>query len=244
VCLMLLFRHVYIYAEDKVPSASDLIIVNGKTIDPASLKTVSYFQKGSLRSEIESEARRLAEAGFFDKAISRYRDALHPVLIEDEVNKSMALWGIMQIHQWQGKFDSALQELQWFLKMRADKSEYTDKKAELEALIKARDTSSNQSIYEFIDYMKKKWEKLIPPQASNTYTSTVTSPIIQLYDYMGDYKGGISFVEPIIKYHESNHHQKLSEEYTKIKQAFEESIRTGTKGLATHAILISDDFSW
>lgn len=260
-------------ADENSKNATNMttILLDGQPLVVAKLEKASYATIAHVQAELEREARSLIQRQQLDEAVLKYKEALHPVLIRNEADRSGALWGILQIHQWQGKFELALEELQWFLKARPDKDYYIDKKFELEALIKARDTGSNQPVYEFIEYMKKKWASLLPPKGSNTYTDSVLSPILQLYEYMGDYDSGMAYVDEILDYEYNRtkikkvftsaeadqrmqdlqqrrergwQDYKAIRDWLRIREGFEQDKREGTKGRALRAILDSDIIPW
>ena len=69
----------------------------------------------------------------------------------------------------QGKYELALQEMDWFLKIAPSKDEYQRKKEELDALIVARDTNSPKPLYGHIQIVSKKYWRSIPPSRVDTY---------------------------------------------------------------------------
>ncbi len=118
--------------------------------------------------------------------------------------------------------------------MNPKKEEYQDAKHELEALIKTKNTHSSQPIYDHIKYLESKHRLELPPWGYGVHSVTITSPIIRLYDYIGDIDGGIAFVDKIINY--KGLYPKTRAEYLKIKEAFEEDKKQGTKGHATQVL--------
>jgi tetratricopeptide (TPR) repeat protein len=208
----------------------------------------SYFSQYSdlrkmvKRSELIHEARRLAVKGSHEEAIAKYQEALNPNLIDKERDKTHALWGIMRVHQQQGKYELALKEMEWFLKIAPSKEEYIHKKMELEALIKSRDISSQQSIYDFIEFLNNKYRMILPPHDLSPYSLGILSTEIQLYDLIGDHDAGIALVESFRK--KASKRPKIQQEYLRLRQAFEEDKIKGTKGRATQVLMQSDYFTW
>ncbi len=206
------------------------------------------------RNAIENEARRLFKRGLYEEAIQKYKDAIAPKVINDESEKSFALWSILEINQRLGKLGLAFQELQWFLQRRPDKDEYLNKKFELLALIEAEKTRSNAAIYKHIQYLKEKYKKELPPKKYWFHTTSITSTIIRLYDHIGDSDGGIAFVDQILAYKKLR--PKARSEYLKVREAFEQDKKEGFKGCldakpgtvcmgrATQALIQSDYFPW
>lgn len=193
------------------------------------------------QTQIEQEARRLEKQGRFDEAIAKYNEAMDPSLLNTERDKAGGMHGIIRIHQKQGKLDLALKELEWF--STYPNQLYIDTKPELEALIKARDTGSNEPIYAHIEYLKKKHKNRLPPKGyMPLFTSSITSRIIRLYDYIGDLDAGIAFVDKVLSYKKL--YPRHREEYLKVKQAFLEDKAQGAKGRATDILIQSNYFSW
>lgn len=196
------------------------------------------------RTELEHEAYALARHGFYGKALFKYQEALNPSLLNDEYDKSTALWAIRNIHQRQGKLDLAINEHEWFLKANPTKAEYLDKKLELEALINARIANSNQPVYDYIKYFRIKYKKYIPPKSkgdSGFHVLRIES-IIHLYDWMGDADGGIKFMREVLS--SKSLYPNERKEYERVKFAFEEDKRTGQKGHLQKVIETSDFISW
>lgn len=194
------------------------------------------------RNEIQQEARLLEKQGRYEEAIAKYQQATDPSLLNSERDKAGGMVGIMRIHQKQGKLELALKELEdWYGLFRPSPPGqlYIDKKPELDALIKARDTGSNEPIYAHIENLKRRYKSVLPPKGHQSF---VTSQIIRLYDYIGDSDAGIAFIDKVLTYKKLYPYQR--EEYLKAKQAFMADKAHGTKGRATDALTQSTYFSW
>ena len=196
------------------------------------------------RSEIEREGYNLAKQGLYVEAIAKYEQALDASLLNQESDKSTALWSIRDIHQRQGKLDQALKEHEWFLKANPTKDEYLDKDRELRALVKARDEKSNRPIYDHIIYLRTKYKKYIPPQSQGDsgYHAIPINDIIHLYDWMGDTDGGIKFISEVLS--SKTLYSNERKEYEDVKTAFEEDKRTGQNGHLQKAIQASSIIGW
>jgi len=156
------------------------------------------IQKVVVRCGLQREARALEIEGKLDEAILKYQDAIQPALVTDEAEKSMALWGIMEIHQMQGKYRLALEEVQWFLRMNPGKPNYWEKKYELEALIEAERLGSTEPVYEYIRSLRERYRDHLPPGQYTFIGTWVGRAIIRLYDFLGDYGAGIDFVNLLL----------------------------------------------
>ena len=207
------------------------------------------------RNDIQDEGYDLAKKGFYEEAILKYKQALDPSLINHDYEKGTAIGAIVRIYQRQGKFEEALKEYQWFLdayeksSFSKDKSgRYAnttiDKKLELEALIKARDKGSYQPVYDHIQYLRKKYEKYIPPQSldAHSFGMIPINDIIHIYDWIGDTDGGIKFADEVLssKFLYPNERK----EFERVKAAFEEDKRTGQKGRLQKVIETSTIIGW
>ena len=214
---------------------------------------------------ILSEAHRLAEKGFYDQAIEKYRESLAPRFIKSEIDKSGFYDGVLRVYRLQGKFREAFNELQWFMKINPKGDGWVDDKLQLEALIKAGDMRSNQPVHDYIKYLREKYKNMLPPVSyDGNYAPIVVSKIIFCYSRIGNADGGIAFMDEIINYFASGKVGKRAEErafttrnpYFVIRQAFEQDKKEGFKGCldakpgeacmgrATKALIQSDYFPW
>ncbi|HOW87345.1 MAG TPA: hypothetical protein PKV84_01640 [Candidatus Omnitrophota bacterium] len=217
------------------------------------------------QGQIELEAYQLAKAGAYDAAIAKYHEALAPRFIYQEDRKCLPLYGIMNVHRLQGKFDQALQEQKWFLKMNPKKEEYKDDYLELKALAEAQRTKSSDPVRAYIQYLRDKYKDMLPPyKYVAVYVPIITSKIIFCYSWVGDADGGSAFIDGILKYFEQRDLKKYGKvrwgkgdnAYYKIKQAFEQDKAEGFKGCldskpgdacmgrATKALIQSNYFPW
>jgi tetratricopeptide (TPR) repeat protein len=229
---------VYGLADKKTePQDKPIFVISGTQKGMTPFPDDEGTRKIIRQTEIEREARHLEKQGRFDEAIAKYQEAMDPSLLNSERDKAGGMHGIIRIHQKEGKFDLALQELEWF--STYPNQLYIDTKPELEALIRARDTSSNEPIYAHIDDLKKRYKRALPPKGHESF---VTSEIIRHYDYVGDLDAGIAFVEKILAYKKL--YPKERDEYLKVKKALLEDKAQDTKGKATEVIVQSNYFSW
>ncbi len=207
--------------------------------------------KQAKRAKIYHEAHWLEKQGRFEEAIKKYQEALDPELIDIERDKVHPLMGIVRIHQAQGEYELALQEMDWFLKLAPGKDDYQRKKKEIEVLISAKDENSPQSLYEFIQYYRKKYKESVPPNEITTYGEILFSSFVYLYDIIGDFDAGIALCDEFRA--KATQTPKVQNEYLKIRKAFEEDEKAGREsfinkpgqiGRATRALMRSDYFSW
>ena len=186
----------------------------GSTLFPNDERTRKIIKQ----SKIENEAWLLEKKGMYEEAITKYREAMDPSLLNSERDKAFAMGGIMRIHEKQGELDLALQELEKWYQLFSPQPPgqlYIDKKPELEALIKARVTGSNEPIYTHIENLKRRYKQVLPPKGHQSF---VTAQIIRLYDYIRDLDAGIKFVEQVLSYKKL--YPREREEYLKVKKAF------------------------
>ncbi len=216
------------------------------------------------QEQIIKEGSTLVEEGRYEEAIKKYKEALNPSVLNEERDKGNAIYYIEKVYKLQGKYEEALKELQWSINENSNGTGWFDEKLELEALIKARDTNSTQPIYEHIEYLKKKYKDQLPPNAG-AYSDIVATAIIRLYDHIGDFDGGIQFVEGFFKRCADGitckgEERKLAytpkHPYFPIKQAFLQDKAEGQPscidakpgevcmGRATKALIQSNYFPW
>ena len=191
------------------------------------------------RAAFEKEGFRLEELGDYDGAIKKYQEALAPENIQEESDKCFAMGGIADCYYKQGKYEEALKIMDWFMSLNPKKAEYIERKMELQALIRARDTNSHVPIYEFISYLRTKHKNHMPPRG---YDTSRSSTILYLYDHMGDMDGGIKFSTEAIRYFEKKGYS--TQEYWEMRRAFEADKKAGAKGRATKILMRSKYFFW
>ena len=216
------------------------------------------IRKVLKRGNLEKQARLLEKQGLYKEAILKYKESIQDSLLNHEYEASTGHGGIMNIYVKQGKFEDALKELQWFITTNYNPAAkpWLDQQLELESLIKSRDTKSAKPIYDHIQYLREKHKKYLPPKGADVIMAT---PIIRLYDYIGDYDGGIAFVEGFIEFYAKRWRVKpenigSKNPYFQVKQAFEADKKEDRKscfgktgvcmGRATKAPIQSDYFPW
>ena len=218
------------------------------------------------RGALESEARKLAEAGELDKAIGFYQQAIQPELINEEHEKSTAIGAMEAIYKWQRKYEKALEMTRWFLRHPKPTAGALERKQEILALITYRDFGDKKLVYDYIKSLKESYQKWLPPVAYNDYSSILISNILRLYDTIGDYDAGIKFIDECLAYFKTQDIKKYGEyrpgradaEYLKIRKAFEAEKKAGGPtcknkpvpagsaciGDATKALIQSSEFPW
>jgi hypothetical protein len=214
------------------------------------------------RESLIIEGNRLVKAGFYEQAVLKYNEAISPQYIKSERDKTSFYGRMLSLHRLQGKFREAFNELQWFMKINPKGDGWMDDKLQLEALIKAGDTKSNQPVHDYIKYLRRKYKNMLPPDKyDGNYVPIVVSKIIFCYGWIGDADGGIVFMDEILNYWEKKSGQNLhrpgnKNQYYLIRQAFEQDKQEGFKGCldakpgdacmgrATKALIQSDYFPW
>lgn len=215
------------------------------------------------------EGRHLTEQGYYDEAIIKYHEAMSPELLLHDYDIESPIFLMSKAQKLQGKYEEALRNINEVLKKHPNVQEgnWHEQQLELEALIKARDTKSNQPIYDYIGYLRGKYKNQLPPKSCRGMCDTIASTIIRLYDHIADFDGGIAFAESFLKFYKKigpgNPYQPANP-YFQIKQAFEQEKKEGFKGCrdarprqteggqagepcmgrATKALIKSDYFAW
>jgi hypothetical protein len=213
----------------------------------------SSTKKSVLRYKILHEGDFFAAQGNYEKALSKFNEAMRSEYLNKESDKSAAQMRIVWAHKRQGKFNLALKEHSEWLYNKHPNHELTiDEHLELVALVKAFETGNSTFLYEYISYLKNIYMKQLPPNGYATgFSNIIINRIIHLYDYLNNYDAGITFVDDIIKYHtqhpDRNHrsaHAKDVKEYARVKQAWELDKKTGQHSHLQDVIRTSDVISW
>ena len=140
-----------------------------------------HAKKIIKRIDIERQAEALEKRGQFSSAIDKYQEAMAPSLLNEKADAAAAHDGISRIYQKNGQFELALKEFQWFMGINANSKDWIDRKLELEALVKARDTHSPQPVLNHIVYLKDKYNAFLPPKKFMAgMTDPISSAIIRL----------------------------------------------------------------
>ena len=210
----------------------------------------TWTSKILRRNELEQEGCLLAKQGQYEEAIVKFRLAVDPSLIVQAHEKAVPIGSIVDAYQREGKFEEAVKEHEWFITGHNPPAELAiEKRAELNALIKARDIKNNKPIHDFIDYLKTKHAKNLPPNGYVTGESlSLITHLIHLYDYLHDYDSGITLMNEAIKYLNQGQLKSVYKthvrEYTRVKQAWELDKKTGQHGHLQEVIRTSDVISW
>lgn len=223
-------------------------------------RNVEAEEKGAnviwQRNEIENEARWLVKKGRYEEAILKFREATNPAILNHDYEASTARGLIFRLLNMHARFDEALQELQYFIKGNPNGTGWVDAKLEIDALMESRATNSSEPVLKYIQYLKEKYQKDLPPKGVR---DSVATTIMRLYDYIGDYDEGIKFVESFLIFYQKigpgNPYQPANP-YFQVKQAFLEDKKENRKsfvgappgtcciGRATKAIIHSNYFPW
>lgn len=163
-------------------------------------KTEDDTWKIFARDKLERQADQLIEAGEYDQAIKILKEAMKPELQASGYHDAMPWAQLRHVYYLQGKYEEALAVLEPLLKVNFTHEPYLREKKELEAIIQAKKTGSNQPIYDFLKYMEEKYQNDLPPKGSTIKTDNIIPVFIRLYDLMGDYDGGVRFVDRILEY--------------------------------------------
>ena len=243
----------YLFSEENQISQPRKTIVASDNQYSSSFSNDNWTRKIFERNKLTEEGYGLARLGFYEEAIAKFRLAADPTLIVQDHERAVPIGSIVEAYQREGKFEEALKEQEWFIlrrKMPSDRA--LEKRIELRALARARDTKNNKPIYEYIGYMKEKYPKFFPPNGYFVGMSDIyINDFIHLYDYLHDYDAGSIFMNEVIGYH-ANHsdkahrsaHAKDVREYTRVKHAWELDKSTGQHGHLKEVIRTSDFISW
>ncbi len=229
--------------ETKSASSKSILVVGGS--NPEGLTPFPNdedTQKMFKRKKLEDEATEFIKKGMYDQALVKIKSAMDSNLQVSGYNSSIPNFLLREVYVLQGKYDEALVDINKMLAGNPNQQTWIDEKLQIESLIKARSANSPEPIYECIQSLRDKYNDSLPPKSYNSFSSIVTNSIVHLYDHIGDLDGGIAFIDQILVYPKLS--KRARNEYSKIKQAFEEDKNHGTKGRATKALIQSDYFPW
>ena len=156
--------------------------------------------KIGARNNLEREGKKLMDMGQYQEALEKFTKANSKKfdLYEHPYGGSSRL--MRGVYFLQGQYEEALNDLNQLVGYFPKHQVYQDEKLEYETLIKARDTHSNQPIYEHIDHLKKVYAWQLPPTNYTFGSATPISTMLRLYDTIGDYNAGIQFVDEILDF--------------------------------------------
>ncbi len=193
------------------------------------------------KNDLQDEGKWYLKRGLYEQALQKYREALN-YASKKGFDRNTSLGRIRDIHRFQGKFELALQEHEYFLEKAPTFPASVDMKLQLEALIKARDTKSNQPIYDHIDYLKKKYEATIPPKTYAFESLRPVATIIYLYNYMDDARGGLAYMDAVLSCTTIDEWARA--EYERVRAAFDDDLRTGQRGHIAKVYETSEYLPW
>ncbi len=242
---------IFALKEKEAPPSKSLTVIAGAPEGMTSFPAHDDINRIVMRNKLEDQAWYLVKKeGKYEEAIAKFKEALNPQYINNEAEKSHPLGGIMKVHKMQGKYEEALKDLQWFLKANPKKELYWDWKRELEALIDYQKTGNPEPVRRHIEYLKNKWPELTKTKGEEWRKAMVDgqcgTTIIRLYDTIGDYENGITYLNEFLEAlkKEKGNHQKAINEYTAIRQAFEQDRAQGKRGTPTELIIESDNLTF
>ncbi|HTL47626.1 MAG TPA: hypothetical protein VL688_06130, partial [Verrucomicrobiae bacterium] len=210
------------------------------------------------------EGNNLVEQGHYTEGIVKYNEAMNPDLLLHDYDIARPVLLTADALKFNGQYEDALNQVKRLKECPEMPSGQLPspscyEKLELEALIKARDTNSTQSIYDYISYLEKKYKKILPPQMCVGWCDAVFATIARLYDHIGDYDEGIEFTDRFLQFYKKigpgDPYQPANPHF-QVKQAFlQEKTEGGTgcvaakpgeacMGRATKALIQSDYFPW
>jgi tetratricopeptide (TPR) repeat protein len=219
-------------------------------------------RKAFRQDKFEKEGEALLKQGLYDEALQKFKQADDPSLRMKYFQDSYAKGMIRQAYYLMGEYEKSLEALGPLVKMNPTQANWQDEKSELEALIKARDAHTRDPVDLFLEQLKAKYEKWLPPiKYDINVTAGVTSDIIRCYDQIGDYDAGIEFVDGVLDFFKKEDIKKYGklkwgradEAYLQVRLAFEQDKKEGKTGCmgkpgcvgrATQILIQSNYFPW
>ena len=225
---------------------------------PAFAKSEKYdLRLLAEKNSLEKQGRNYEYQSEFDRAAQKYQEAVE---LDNRIYGSKngrALAFLAEVFQKQNRYEDALELVLGLVVAHPKQENYLDWKSELDALIKYKNTGSQEPVSEYLKGYSKKYEAKLPP---NTYTFGsifYVNRILMLYDTIGDYDAGITFIDEVLAYFRTGkagdpNPGRVDAEYIKIREAFEldkkegkkGSMKEGKPGRATLALIQSDYFPW
>lgn len=222
---------------------------SGATVLKAGFAETSALDRVSQRMAIENQAKKMAESGNLDQAISLYKKATQPQYINYAYDQNTALGAMREIYKWKGEYGNAMAIIDKSLENTPNAKHFIMEKREIEALAVYGSTTNPQVIYQHIADIRSQYADQLPPTKYLFHSTVYISDIFRLYDTIGDHDAGIAFIDEILAYFRAGKAGdpkpgRVDAEYIKIRDAFELDKKEGTKGRATKALIQSDYFPW
>ncbi|MBI4971616.1 MAG: hypothetical protein HZC17_07250 [Candidatus Omnitrophica bacterium] len=226
---------------------------------------IAFFMIGtSLRSSTESQNRtnqiflqegilkegdRLVERGLYSDAMLKYEEGLDAKFISKDEDERGPIVRKIRLSLITGNYQKGLDEISNLPKSVVLDPEF---KMELEALQNSAEINSKQPVYDYIGHLNQKYQNSLPPQNYDVFSPIPFATILRLYDTIGDHDAGIAYIDMCMKFFKEQDIKKYGqykpghadEEYLKVREAFEQDKKEGTKGRATKALIQSDYFPW
>lgn len=179
------------------------------------------FKKIAAQGKIIHRGNDLLRAMQFEAAINKYTEATEAQYLITQNDVSFPYWLTIYVLQYQGKYSEAMQKLLWFQEGGGSKKDsFIDRKRKLEALIEWQKTGNRKQIYDYIEYVRKKYERWLPPKKMIAFSIDVFVDLIEIYDLVGDYDAGIALAK---LFKRTTKDKRYKQEYDNIIKAFEES---------------------
>lgn len=239
--LSMVVPHNFLFASESNATNLEIVLPGSKRLQAVTAKDERtkriIFQASLVRS-----GQKFLEEKKFEQAIAKFEAAVEidKELYGNEFGGGYA--GTARVYEEQGKYERALEHVSNLLKDRPKQESFVDWKMKLEAFIQAENEGTNQPIYNHINFYQKKYKNDLPPKKYWFQSTFYASQIIQLYDHVGDAKGGTFFINQILSYPKLG--DKARNEYLKVQEAFEQDKVQNSKGRATQVLIQSDYFPW
>ena len=151
----------------------------------------------SSQERILKEGDKLVEGGFYMQALSRYEEGLGSRFIAKDEDKRGPIVRKIRLYRATGDFKAGLDEFNNAPAILGLDPEF---KLQLEVLQNWKETGKKQSVYDYINHLKFKYENSLPPKGYDTFSSIPIADIILLYDAIGDYDAGIAYIDEILNW--------------------------------------------
>lgn len=224
------------------------------------------LQKIGVTHQLEQEGRALVKEERYQEAEQKFiaADDSRYWLYQGRPN-GMARGWLRDLYKYEGRFEEALDNLNYELKLSPTNQSSLDEKALHETLIKYRDQGDEKVIYGLVDIIKTQYVQRIPPGGYDPIASLrPLSNILRLYNTIGDHDAGIKMLDECLEYFKRQDIEKygaykpghVDEAYMKVRAGFEQDKAEGFKGCAgqkpgevcmghaTKALIDSDYFPW
>lgn len=181
------------------------------TLDDITGKSMERLHAGMA---LENEGRRLAEAGQFEAALEKYKEAIEPQYVRRSYQRATAMGAMISIYCVLQQYDLALEAMEWFFLNARDNVPTPfaiERKKEIQVLKNYHEDANKSRMLVFINEYLDKHKMEFPPSG---YDSAKSAAVLRLFNTVGEHDKGIALIDEVLFFLKERRKAEGKEDYT------------------------------